>query len=592
MQPRGAGCSGTRASLVSAARRFLKHRVSPHRRSPTSRRPIHLPRRAAAALFPHGASAWPRAADALLLACVLLPALIFGGVALHDHGRALDAAGRETLATLDALHAHAERTLLFQALALGATEDRLHGLTDAEIRAPASGLHGFLAGLRRHAGGEIGIVVFDAEGRPLVESDRAMPPEVSVADRDYFRHHRDTPGTAPRLAQPLRSRANGQEILLVTMRRESASGDFAGVIAAGVRRATLADTWARAAPAPDAAVTLFRRDGTLLLRHPRPGPDTPPRFDPQGWVMRAVAAGAERQLLAGPSPVDGTQRIFGFRAIARFPDLLIAHGVSRDQVLAAWRGRVWVYGAFAAVATLALGLGGLFARGRARALRALAETLERRVEARTAEARDGEARVRFLAGEVDHRAKNLLAVVQATLRLTPRHDAEAYARAVEGRIAALARAQTLLAEDRWQGAELRAVLAAELEPFLGPGRGAAVLDGPALALPPEAVQPLAMAVHELATNAVKHGALSVPGGRLRIGWSVDAAGLELRWAETGGPALAGAPCRRGFGTRVLDGVIRGQLGGQAALDWRPEGLRCTLRVPAARLTGGGLRGGA
>jgi PAS domain S-box-containing protein len=197
----------------------------------------------------------------------------------------------------------------------------------------------------------------------------------------------------------------------------------------------------------------------------------------------------------------------------------------------------------------------------------------------------------LLVRELDHRAKNALAVVQAALRLTPKDDPHAYARAVEGRVAALARAHTLLARARWAGADLRAVAEGELAPFLGAGAGAARgagpragLEGPALALTPGAAQALSMALHELATNATKHGALSAPGGRVSLSWAVDRASgeLRLRWAERGGPPVAAPPERRGFGSRVLEATVRGQLGGRVSRAWEPAGLVCDIEVPLAQ----------
>ena len=94
-----------------------------------------------------------------------------------------------------------------------------------------------------------------------------------------------------------------------------------------------------------------------------------------------------------------------------------------------------------------------------------------------------------------------------------------------------------------------------------------------------------MAVHELATNAVKYGALSAPGGRLSISWGVDGGAgdvLRLRWVETGGPPPGGPPARRGFGSCVLDGTLRGQLGGTVSLEWGPSGLSCEIGVPRHR----------
>lgn len=205
--------------------------------------------------------------------------------------------------------------------------------------------------------------------------------------------------------------------------------------------------------------------------------------------------------------------------------------------------------------------------------------------------REAEERRALLAREVDHRAKNVLAVVQAALRLTPRDDAQRYATAVEGRVAALARAHTLLADQRWTGAALRQILDGELAAFLprtgAAGQPRAELSGPHVGLASAAAQSLSLAFHELATNAVKHGALSAPDGRLRVTWRVDAAAdvLALRWREDGGPAILTAPGRRGFGSRVVAATVRDQLGGALHQRWRATGLEVEMRIPLARLTG-------
>jgi PAS domain S-box-containing protein len=196
----------------------------------------------------------------------------------------------------------------------------------------------------------------------------------------------------------------------------------------------------------------------------------------------------------------------------------------------------------------------------------------------------------LLAREVDHRAKNVLAVVQAALRLTPKHDAATYARAVEGRVSALARAHTLLAEARWQGADLRALAEAALKGFLPAQDQAAgnaptaCLMGPAMVLSPAATQPFSVVLHELATNATKHGALSVERGRVDLHWSIDeeAALVRLRWIERGGPQVGGPPERRGFGTRFMEATVLDQLGGAVRSSWELAGLVCEVDVPVRR----------
>jgi PAS domain S-box-containing protein len=202
--------------------------------------------------------------------------------------------------------------------------------------------------------------------------------------------------------------------------------------------------------------------------------------------------------------------------------------------------------------------------------------------------RRSEERQTLLAREVDHRAKNALAVVQAALRLTPKADAASFARAIEGRVNALARAQTLLAEGRWGGAPLRTLVEGELAGFIAPGEASgkprATLEGPRLMVAAEASQPLAMVLHELATNATKHGALSALGGIVRVSWMADPVEevLRLDWVETGGPAVAGMPSRLGFGSRVLEATLV-QLGGSATPEWCPGGLAYRLRAPLSRI---------
>jgi PAS domain S-box-containing protein len=203
------------------------------------------------------------------------------------------------------------------------------------------------------------------------------------------------------------------------------------------------------------------------------------------------------------------------------------------------------------------------------------------VTARKAE----EERQALLMREVDHRAKNALAVVEAALRLTQAPDVLSFQQIALGRVSALARAQTLLAQDRWNGADFRALVEGELVPFVGQGGTRAELNGAPVVLPPGAAQPIAMALHELATNAVKYGALSAPAGRLSVSWRLEGGPqgvLRLRWAEAGGPAVTGPPSRRGFGSRVLDGTVRRQLGGKVALRWESTGLVCDMEVPLGR----------
>ena len=162
------------------------------------------------------------------------------------------------------------------------------------------------------------------------------------------------------------------------------------------------------------------------------------------------------------------------------------------------------------------------------------------------ERKRAEERQNLLAREVDHRAKNALALAQSIVRLTRGDDVKDYIQAVEGRINALARVHTILSLSSWQGAEIGRLIDEEIAPY---SSGEQIeLNGPEIQLQPATAQTLALALHELVTNSAKYGALSALSGRLKIQWNVEADGLQLLWQERGGPRVE-QPISRGFGTR-------------------------------------------
>jgi PAS domain S-box-containing protein len=191
-----------------------------------------------------------------------------------------------------------------------------------------------------------------------------------------------------------------------------------------------------------------------------------------------------------------------------------------------------------------------------------------------------EEQIAMLAREAEHRAMNVLATVQATVHLTQSDSPEGLKRAIQGRLQALANAHRLFVESRWTGADLHDLVRQELSPYCQDGERRARIDGPNLMLDPDIVQSIAIAIHELTTNAAKYGALSVPEGSVDVEWSSAAdGGFVLRWTEKDGPPVK-SPTRRGFGTQMMDEMIRGQLKGEIHLDWRAEGLACKITVSA------------
>jgi PAS domain S-box-containing protein len=185
----------------------------------------------------------------------------------------------------------------------------------------------------------------------------------------------------------------------------------------------------------------------------------------------------------------------------------------------------------------------------------------------------------LLAREVDHRAKNALAVVQAVISLTRAATTDEFIAAVRGRVSALGRAHSLLAQNRWEGGDLAQIAADETAGYQRGGQFK--IHGPPVVLPAGAVQPISLLIHELATNAVKYGALSVDTGRVEVSWRIRPdSELELRWTETGGPP-AEQPAAAGFGSTLIREVATRQLGGTLSIDWPPEGLRLVATLPTS-----------
>jgi PAS domain S-box-containing protein len=195
------------------------------------------------------------------------------------------------------------------------------------------------------------------------------------------------------------------------------------------------------------------------------------------------------------------------------------------------------------------------------------------------ERKQAEERLILLAREVDHRANNLLAVAQAMVRLSKGATVKDLQETIMGRIDALARAHSLIAETGWRGADLERLVERELKPYASGGGANTVISGVRTALNGAMAQAMAIALHELATNAAKYGAFSTDAGRVEVKWSRTAEGeLLLSWSEHGGPTVE-PPIGRGFGTSLIEQTARRQLRGDVDVHWRPAGLACEFRIP-------------
>lgn len=186
---------------------------------------------------------------------------------------------------------------------------------------------------------------------------------------------------------------------------------------------------------------------------------------------------------------------------------------------------------------------------------------------------------RLLVGELNHRVKNTLAIVQSLAHQTFRGSSvpKEIVSAFEGRLRALAQAHNLLTRENWDSADLRTLVEAALKVH-APTMDRFDLDGPPVRLDPQSAVTITIAVHELATNAAKYGALSAPGGRVRVCWAAANDRFRLTWQETGGPKVK-PPSERGFGSRMIEQALPRELGGTVTLDYAPGGVVCTIDAP-------------
>ncbi|HEU5017834.1 MAG TPA: HWE histidine kinase domain-containing protein [Pseudolabrys sp.] len=203
------------------------------------------------------------------------------------------------------------------------------------------------------------------------------------------------------------------------------------------------------------------------------------------------------------------------------------------------------------------------------------------------ERKEGEAHLRLLLRELTHRSKNLLAVIQAMARQTARHagSIEPFLEQFSARLQALAASHDLLVRENWHGASVNELVRSQLAMYMDRGGDQVTIEGPAIALKPEAAQNLGLALHELAVNAARFGALSVPDGHVSVTWERDGAGdqaLQLDWRERDGPNVK--PRRkRGFGSMVIERNLARALDAEVDLTFDPDGLHCHVIIPANQI---------
>src|SRR5215831_10421452 len=204
------------------------------------------------------------------------------------------------------------------------------------------------------------------------------------------------------------------------------------------------------------------------------------------------------------------------------------------------------------------------------------------------ERKEGEAHLRLLLRDLTHRSKNLLAVIQAMARQTAHHagSIDGFLSQFGARVQALAASHDLLVRESWYGASLAELVRSQLSGYLGGAQTQVSIEGPAIALKPEAAQNLGLALHELAVNAAKFGALSVPSGRVSITWGPNESGAEnsvaLDWREELGPKVK-VRRKKGFGSMVIERNLVRALDADVKLEFDPGGLHCHIVIPANQL---------
>ena len=199
--------------------------------------------------------------------------------------------------------------------------------------------------------------------------------------------------------------------------------------------------------------------------------------------------------------------------------------------------------------------------------------------------RRSEEKTDLLMAELDHRANNLLATVQAVAISTQAESVSGYLDSFLGRLRSIARAHKLLTESRWDGVALERLVEDELAAFASQSERRITVSGPPVVLSPMASEALSMTMHELATNSAKYGALSTPMGRVSVDWDDDVGGgIEVRWTESDGPPVR-EPSRRGFGTRLIERTA-GHIQGASHVEWRPSGLIYRISIPSGQMASG------
>ncbi len=478
----------------------------------------------------------------------------------------------------------------------------------------------YLADVRGTAPALTSIAVLDRTGRVLCASGPAeavapiAPPLLEeVLRTGHFaigEYNAAPPVPSLPLAAPLAGPGDGVQ--------SGIQSGIQGVMLAHLRLDWFGARMAERGLAKGGALTVADRNGILITRHPFPERFVGTRIPGPFLPLLSESGPGVRDIVSQ----DGTRRTIGFLPVTMPPyGLYVSAGIAHQEAFEAFdRARLITLSLMALCSALAFALAwaagqrfiqrpverllrgiaawragdlsvrtGMSARsGELGAVGAAFDGLVHELDARQAARDVAEAHRAMLTDELTHRVKNMLAVVQAIAAQTFRANIDPRsARAdFDSRLQALARAHDLLTAERWETADIGEMAERALALHRGPDPSRIVVAGPKLRLQSRAALALSLALHELATNALKYGALSTEGGTVSLAWEADSCPdgrFRMRWTERGGPCVA-APSRTGFGSQLIERALAAELGGTVRLSYEAGGVVCAVDAPASAVT--------
>jgi two-component sensor histidine kinase len=505
---------------------------------------------------------------ALLLAIVLLIVLL----TLSEWQKILNEVEATSITTADILAKHSDRLL--------ETADLVR-IQVAEIVGDGAvtadrGHFEQIVRLTRAVPDVTSIWIGDAEGTAILTSREFPTPSVSAADREHFTVVRDDPDAL--FIGKLIDDQYSEEVQIRTTRRLPADdGTFRGYIQVSLSAGQLRQSFHLVQLPYHTSLWLIGPEGQPLLREPSISFETMARAIPDLAIDTDAGSGH----FSTTSKVDGSEIRFYYSRSTHYGTSILV-GVGEAELMSMWRSRVLPIVLFGALLIAALLAILIFIRRERLSNMRYAAQLERDVLDRTAELNDAVEERGLMLQEMQHRVRNTFAAIQGLTNhmLRGSKSLEALKRDFPGRLSALAATQVLLvsSEDR-QSASLEDIVWTEIGPYRSKGDSQIIVEGPSIRLHADKVTLMGLALHELATNAVKYGALSAPEGRLIVRWTRDHNGmLNVQWVEEGAHLVA-RPNHRGFGTELLERSAK-LLGGQIEWSFEPGRLRVTVQFRA------------